>query len=159
MEFPIAKLQDGLAKRFPVEQRLFEVISLRLEQPRLSTLPAQERLQVALVTQMSSPVMTKPWRGKLTFSGKLALDEARQAIVLREGRVEELAAEGLDETRQRLLTRLANFVAEHILQDAVVHSFKPEDLRYLGTQYTPIALRPTAEGLRITLEPASSGSP
>ncbi len=154
VDVPLARLQEGLSKRFPVEQRLFEVISLRLEQPRLSTLPAEERLQVTLAAGMSSPMMAQAWRGQLVFSGRLELDGTRQAIVLREGRVERLAADGLDESRQRLLARIANFVADHTLQDLVLHTFKADDLRYLGTQYTPIALRPTADALRMTLEPA-----
>ena len=154
VDLPLNRLQDGLARRFPVEQRIFEVIGLRLEHPILTPLPDSERLQVALTTVLDSPMMAQPWRGQLTFSGRLTLDPTHQTILLRDGRIEQFTTDGLEDPRRRLLTRIADFVAGHFLQDVVVHTFKPEELEVFGTRYTPVALRPTATGLRITLEPA-----
>ncbi len=153
VNLPLGRLQAGLDKHFPVDQRIFEMFQIRLSQPRLATLPEQERLSVAIAAAVATPLTPQSWTGSLVLTGKLAIDTARSAIVLREARVERLAADGMDETRQRLLAKTASLVAERILPEIVLYTFKADELRHLGTQYRPIAIRPTADALRITFEP------
>lgn len=156
VDIPIPRLQESLAKRFPLDKRVLEMFRIQLTQPQLSTLPEQERLLITLSTAVSTPLTTQPWQGRLALSSKLFIDATRSAVVMREVHVEQLAADGMDEARQRILAKVVDFVADHVLQDSVLYNFKPDELRYLGTQYVPIAIRPTNEALRLTFEPASA---
>jgi hypothetical protein len=154
VEVPLTRLQGELDKRFPQEQRVLEIYTIRLSQPRLSLTaqPGQERLHIALTTDAALPLTGKTWTGRLEMSGRLAIDPGRQAIILREPRVDRYLADGLDDTRQRLLTLAADLAIQYALRDPVLHTFKADELRYLGTQYTPIAIRPTQDALRITFD-------
>ena len=156
VDIPLPRLQEKLAQRFPLDKRVLEMFRIQLTQPQLSTLPEQERLLFTLTTAVSTPLTPQPWQGHLTLSSKLFIDSARSAVVMREVRVERLTADGMDEARQRILAKVVDFVADHVLQDSVLYNFKPDELRYLGTQYVPIAIHPAAEALRLTFDPASA---
>ncbi len=159
VDIPITRLQESLAKRFPLDKRVLEMFRIQLTQPQLSTLPEQERLLITLNTAVSTPLTTQPWQGRLALSSKLFIDAPRNAVVMREVRVEKLTADGMDDARQRILAKVVDFVADHVLQDSVLYNFKPDELRYLGTQYVPTAIRPTSDALRLTFEPASATTP
>jgi hypothetical protein len=156
VEVPLARIQERLDQRFPLDKRALEIFQIRLAQPRLTTVPEQERLLITLATAISTPLTPVPWKGRLALSSRLAIDSARNAIVMQEVRVEQLSADGMDESRQRSLAKIMDFVADHILQDSVLYSFKADELRHFGTLYVPIAIRPTADALRLTFEPASA---
>lgn len=158
VDIPIARLQENLARRFPLDKRVLEMFFIHLNQPQLTSRPEQERLLITLSTAVSTPLTKQPWQGRLVLSSKLFIDNARSAVVMREVRVEQLTTDGMDEARQQILAKVVDFVADHVLQDSVLYSFKPDELRYLGTQYVPIAIRPTHDALRLTFEPASAGA-
>ncbi len=154
IEIPLSHLQQGLEKRFPVNQRVLEMFDIQLTHPQVSLQAEQNRITVTLDTSVGTPLTAQPWKGSLVLSGRLVLDTTRNAIVLNETRIDRLAADGMDETRQRLLGRIGNLVVDRIIQDVVLYSLKPEDLRYFGVQYAPLALRTTADALLITVAPA-----
>lgn len=156
VDIPLARLQQGLDKRFPVEQRLFEVIRIGLRDPRLSSLADEQRLRVTLTTELASPMMRQPWQGQLGFSGRLAINAAGDAILLEDVRVDSLDAAGLDPARERLLTQVATLAAESFLSGSTLYRFPPDELKYLGSQYRPTLIMPTATGLRLRFEPQAA---
>lgn len=153
VELPLSRLEAGLGKRFPVDQKVLEMFRIRLSTPQLSTLPAEERILIKLNTAVSTPLTREPWLGDLALSGRLAIDAAQNAIVLRDARVERLEVAGMDGQRGQLLNRVADFVADQLLDNAVLHRFEADELRRLGTQYKPTSILPTADGLKIHFEP------
>lgn len=156
VDVPLSRLESSLAKRFPMEQKVLEMFRIQLSQPRLSTLPEEERLLIKLHTAVSTPLTRTPWQGSLTVSSRLAVDAEERTVLLKEARIEHLHADGIDSQRGRLLQRVADFVADHLLENAVLHRFDAEELRYLGTQYQPTLIRTTADGLRIRFEAQAS---
>ena len=146
--------QVSLGSRFPLDKRVLEMFHIQLTRPQLSTLPEQERLLITLGMAVSTPLTVQPWNGRLALSGKLFIDAAQNAIVMRDVRVEKLSADGMDEARQRLLGKVMDLVTDQVLQDSPLYRFKPDELRYFGTQYVPIAIHPVSDALRLTFEPA-----
>lgn len=153
VDIPLARLQTSLDQRFPIEQRLFEVIRIGLREPRLTSLPAEQRLRITLTSELASPMMKQPWQGQLSFSGRLAINAAHDAILLEEVRVEQIDSAGLDPMRERLLTQVATLAAESFLSGSTLYRFQPADLKQLGTQYRPTLIEPSATGLRLRFEP------
>lgn len=154
VDVPLSRLQESLGSRFPLDKRVLEMFRIQLTRPQLSTLPEQERLLITLGMAVSTPLTAQPWSGRLALSGKLFIDAAQNAIVIRDVRVEKLSADGMDEARQRLLGKVMNLVTDQVLQDSPLYRFKPDELRYFGTQYVPIAIHPVSDALRLTFEPA-----
>lgn len=155
VDVPLSRLQAGLAKRFPMDQKVLEMFRLQLSEPQLATQPASGRLLIRLGLAVATPLTRQPWQGQLALSGRLAIDAAGNAILLQDAQVEQLDVAGMDAQRGQLLNRVADFAAQHVLDGAVLYRFDAQDLRYLGTNYRPTTIRPTDQGLRIRFEPAS----
>lgn len=151
VELPLHKLQSGLDKRFPVNQRLLDIFDVQLTQPRLSLQPEDDR--VALAVQASvAPPFARAWTGSIAFSGRLYVDPARTAVMMAEPRVERLQLGNPEAERQ--LTRMANGLIDTVARDMPVYTFNQEDLRYAGVQFVPTRIETTRSGLLVTLEPA-----
>ena len=87
-------------------------------------------------------------------SGRLYVDPARGAVLMREPRVERFAIDGVDEARQRQFGKVANVLMNKAIGDVPVYNFRMEDLRYAGVQFVPTRITSTADALVVTVEPA-----
>lgn len=153
VKVPLYKLQAGLDRRFPLNNRALELFDVQLSRPQLALLPDSDRIGLALDASVSPPFIHQTWSGSLALSGRLAIDMDRGAIVMTDTRVERFVIDGVDENRQRQLARIANLLVDKAVRDTPVYNFHLEDLRYAGVQFVPTRIRTTADALVITLEP------
>lgn len=151
VELPLHKLQAGLDKRFPVNERLLELFDVQLTRPQLAILPEQDRVALAVAASVAPP-FSRAWTGNIAFSGRLYVDPGRAAVMMAEPRVDRLQLGNLDAERQ--LTRVANLLIDTVARDMPVYTFEPQDLRYAGVQFVPTRIQTTRNGLLVTLEPA-----
>jgi hypothetical protein len=126
---------------------------VRLARPQLNVLPG-DRVSLTVDATVAQSFLRNPLAGSLAFSGRLAIDPARNGVYLAEPRIERFVIGGLDEGVQRQLARAANGLLDRIVLDIPVYSFRMEDLRYAGVQYVPTRIATTGSGLRVSLEPA-----
>jgi hypothetical protein len=155
-EVPLARLQRNIDQRFPLEHRALAVFELRLQQPRLSTLP-NDRIALSAVLSVSSPLLRQQYTGSLSLSGRLDIDQARNAVMLADTRLEDFTLDGLDERTQRQVSSAARLLAENVARDTPIYTWRPDELRYAGVQFVPTAIRTSANGLSIHLEPLRDG--
>lgn len=153
VEIPLAKLQAGLDRRFPMDNRLFELLDLRLSHPRLTLLPETDRVAVNLEAYVAPPFMQQSFTGTLGLSGRLYVDAARGAVFMTEPHVDSFTLSGIDASRQQQLAGAANKLMDKLIHDVPVYNFKMEDLHYAGIQFVPTRLVTTRTGLQVTLEP------
>ena len=153
VEIPLAKLQAGLDRRFPVDNRLFDLLDLRLSHPRLTLLPDVDRVAIGLEAYIAPPFMQQAFTGTLALSGRLYVDAARGAVFMTEPHVDGFTLSGIDSAYQRQLTGAANKLMDNLVRDVPVYNFRMEDLRYAGIQFVPTRLVTTRNGLLVTLEP------
>ena len=153
VDLPLHKLQAGLDRRFPVDNRLLELFDVRLSRPQLTVLPG-DRVSLTVDASVAQTFLRNPLAGTLAFSGRLYIDQARSGVYLTEPRIERFAVSGIDESVQRQLARAANGLLDRALPDIPVYSFRMEELRYAGVQYVPTRIATTTKGLRVSLEPA-----
>ena len=92
--------------------------------------------------------------GNLAISGQLRFDPSRSALVLAEPRVETFDVQGLDPLYANQIRRVGSLLAEQMLKDVPLYTFRPDQLRYAGTAFTPARITTRPGGLVVTFEPA-----
>jgi len=152
VDIPLSKLQAGLERRFPLDNRLLQLFDVRLARPQLAML-ADDRVSLTLEATVAQSFLRRPLAGTLAFSGRLYIDQAKSGVYLAEPRIERFSIGGLDESIQGQLARAANGLLDKAILDIPVYSFRMEELRYAGVQYVPTRIAATPGGLRISLAP------
>ncbi len=153
VDLPLSKLQAGIDRRFPVDNRLLELFDLRLSRPQLAILPG-DRVALTVDASVAQSFLRDPLSGSLAFSGRLVIDQAKNGVYLTEPRLERFMISGMDESVSRHLSRAANGLLDRAVLDIPVYSFRMDELRFAGVQYVPTRIATTATGLRVSLEPA-----
>lgn len=154
VELPLARLQQAMQSKFPFNNRYLDLFDITVSNPRLSLQPDTNRITTALDARIEPPFLKKPWEGKLVLSGTLAIDMARNAIVLTEPRLENLTLDGATGTYTGKLARLGALLAEDVLNNMPVYTFKPDDLRLAGMRMVPTKITARANSLVVSFEPA-----
>jgi hypothetical protein len=153
VELPLGRLQEGLERRFPMHQRLMDLFDVELTQPRLSIPAGQDRIAISLNASGGPLFARQMWRGSLVLSGRLEVDPARNAVFMRDAKVERFAVDGIDAAGQRHLANVANLVTAELMRDVPLYRFHPEDMRYGGVQFVATRMSTKAQALVVTVEP------
>jgi hypothetical protein len=153
VDIPLSRLQAGLDRRFPVDNHMLEMFSVRLSRPQLSILAEPDRVGLTLDAEIAPPFLRHPFNGSVAFSGRLYVDALRGAVFMTDARVDRFDLDGIDSNASRQFTKIANVVMDNVVRDVPVYSFRMEDLRYAGVQFVPTRIATTGSGLVVTLEP------
>jgi len=154
VDIPMGKLQAGMDRHFPVNNRVLELFDIELTRPRLAVVPGTDRIALTMDAVVAPPFIRQSWSGSMGLSGSLYVDAARGAVFMGDPRIDRFVVDGVDESRQRQFTKVANVLMDKVIRDVPVYAFKPEDLRYAGVQFVPTRIATTPDGLVVTLEPA-----
>jgi hypothetical protein len=154
VDLPLYRLQEALNRKFPFNNRYLDLLDIHIANPQLSLQPGTNRLSVMLDADASPPFLGQSWKGRFALSGALRYDSGRNAIMLADPRVENVAFDGVDPTYNRQLAKVGSLIAEQLLKDTPLYTFRPEDLRYGGTSFIPTQIVAKASGLVVTFEPA-----
>ncbi len=156
-----AELSALVARAFPRQQQVLEVLDLQLSAPRLRLLPDANRLSVLLVVQAQERLRGGRGRGELGFDSALRFEPQDASVRLAQVRVQHLDFVAGAESSLTLdaLTslpgtamRIGRMLAERLLEGLVVYRIGNQrlaQLHQLGLQ--PGAVTVTARGLEITL--------
>lgn len=149
---PLVQMQEQVARSFPKQQRLLSLFDVRLSAPRLSLDPASESLRLVATLDVSQSLSGKRWQGELALKGRLALDRQRQQLRLSELRPAGLTIGGRGSIDFASEAPYLERLSEYLARDLVLHQFQPDELRRLGLQFQPIALRVAPDHLALTFE-------
>lgn len=155
IEVPLQKLQSGLDRRFPLNNRALDLFDVQLTRPQLTMMGESGRIGLALDASVAPPLLRKQFRGSLALSGRLYLDPARNAVMVAEPRVERFVIDGVDERAQRQLAKVASTLMDSVMADVPLYHFRPEELRYGGVQFVPTRIVTTGRGLLVSVAPAA----
>lgn len=153
VELPLYKLQAGMERRFPLNNRVLELFEIQLTRPQLALLPDTNRVALTMDASVAPPFLRQSWNGTMAMSGRLYVDPMRSAVMMAEPRVDQFVIDGMDPSRQRQVTKVANILVDQLVRDTPVYSFRPEDLRYAGVQFVPTRITAARNALMVTLEP------
>ena len=144
-----------ISKQFPVKRRYLELFEISLTEPRLRLMPEENRIGTRFDYVASTVLKSgRPWSGQLELSYGLRYEASDQTVRLDQVRLEGFQVAGVPPSMAQQLRGSGTQIAETMLQDLVVHRFKPEDLRKVdGMGYQPGVLKVVPGGLRLQLDP------
>ena len=158
IDVPQARLEQAVARQFPLRSRFLEVFDIEVATPRLSLRPETNRLGTEVELSIGDRLLKRPYRGSLAFSYGLRYEPADHTVRLADLRIEraELRDAG-NAGVQGQLDRAGGAVLEKMLGEPVVYTLSAKDLEAVqGRGYRPSDIRVTPSGLTITLVPESA---
>ena len=150
-----SRLLAMVAKQFPVKKKYLELFEVSLSEPSLRLMPEANRIGTRLNYAASTVLNSKnPWSGQMELSYGLRYQASDLTVRLDQVRMEGFLVDGVPSSYAQQLRGAGTQIAETMLQDLVVHQFKPEDLRTVeGLGYQPGTLKVVPGGLRLQLDP------
>lgn len=152
-----AELARLMARSFPLDRRVLEVLDLRVEAPRLALLPERNRVGVQAAVQGRDRLFGGAWTARLDFDSQLRFEIADQSLRLSAVRVHGLvldAGERADGGQDALVRRVGPVLAERLLEGLVIYRLSPERAQALARQgVRPSAVQITPAGVEIRFAP------
>ena len=146
----IAKLEQAMAQRFPLRLPVAGLVDISVQPPRLRLLPAQNRLGADMLVGAAGQALRRAYTGTFELDFALRYEASDLSVRAHQLRVNRLQFEGLGPQPSALLTAYGPALAEQALQDAVLHTFKPQDLALPdGMGLQPGSITVTAQGLLV----------
>lgn len=155
-----AQLQQALTGRFPNTQRVGELLELQLLTPRLSLLPASNRLATELDIQLMERLTGGQYKGSLAVDYGLRFEPSDNSLRMTGLAVRRVNIAGLAEPYQAMLGRQVPRLMERLLDDYPLHRFPEKDLALLsGLGLMPGEIKVTPNGLTVGLQPRPLSRP
>ncbi|MDM0068224.1 DUF1439 domain-containing protein [Variovorax sp. J31P207] len=123
------ELQAQVAKRFPVQQRYADIFTVGLRDPQLSLDARNNRAAITAVLSIASPLLRPSQvEGIVTVSSALKYDAAARAVRLDRPQADRIELQGLGGRDAERLQQIGGAVAQELLRDQPLRTFKPEEL-------------------------------
>lgn len=151
-----ADLADALARSFPLQRQLLDVLDVRVSQPRLTLLPQTNRLAARVEVRALDRLFGQAFTGRIAFETGLRYEPADQSLRMTQVRVTDLHLDeaGVTASRNPLAQRLGTVLAERVLEDFTVHRLRPDQAdRLQAAGVRPGEVTVTARGVEIRLDP------
>ncbi|MCY7371346.1 MAG: hypothetical protein LH479_10890 [Polaromonas sp.] len=151
---PLAQMQQGVDKKFPVRKRLADIIDIQVQSPRLSLLPARNRLGTDLDMAVFERVGGRSYSGLLSLDYGLRFERSDNSVRMTDVRVSGVRLADVPEPYNSLIAQTLPRLAEQLLADYAVHTVSEQEIGLASSLgFEPGALKITPTGLRVTLEP------
>lgn len=154
VEIPLSKIQQSLENRFPFNNRYLELLDISITNPKVTLQSDTNRIMTSMDASIAPPFLQRSWKGNFAVSGNPKFDPSQNALVLGEPRVEQFAVDGLDPLYANQVKKIGSLLAEHILANAPLYTFQPDELRHAGTSYILSKITTKPDSLVVTFEPA-----
>ncbi len=151
-----AQLQAALAPRFPMQQRVAEVLDVRLSEPRLQLQPERGRIATELQLDITERLLQSTHPARLALDFGLRFEPSDRTVRLRDVRVQQLVFTRLAPAYQDLMNRHAPRLAERALEGLSLHQISEADwntLQMLGLQPGEFSITP--QGLNLDFRAAA----
>ena len=146
------RLQEAIARRFPVSRRVAESIDLTIAVPRLTMLAESNRVAIECEVTGGERLLRHPLVGTLALSNGLAFDATDSSVRMIDVRVEQFHVEGLDAGLDRTIERFVRPLLEGLLQRQAIYTLRPRDIdRLREAGVVPGEIRVTPSGITIEL--------
>ncbi|MFC4422298.1 DUF1439 domain-containing protein [Cupriavidus pampae] len=153
-EFTFSKdeLQSAVDKRFPASLRYGELVNVQLSHPRLTLDGNTNRVTTLVDAALTNTLLpSPPINGSLALISGVRYDATRRAVLLDNPTVEQVQVQGMPQYNQQL-NAIGAVVAQQLLKDYPLYTFKPEELRVNGTEIEPGAITMAPEGIRVQIK-------
>ena len=155
-----ALLQQAVAQRFPLRYPVAGLLNLDMQVPRLSLLPAQNRLAAEMAIDAAGPALQGSHHGTLALDFALRYEASDLTVRAHQLRFQRLTMPSLPPGLVMLLNSYGPALSERALLEVVLHHLQPSDLTLpnsMGMQ--PGSITVTDSGLVIGFVPKPLGQP
>jgi len=157
IEIDQERLQQAVARQFPLKGRVVQVLDLDVSVPRLTMRPETNRVGTDFDVTLGETLLKKPLRGSIGLSYGLRYEASDHTVRLTDLRVERLELLDGGDAVKRQLDSYAPNLGARLLGDPVVYTLTERDLANVqGRGLQPGEIRVTPRGLAITLVPSAS---
>lgn len=146
-----ADLQRLIDKQFPRDQRLFELLDVKMARPVVQLVPERNRVVTALDLSAVERLSGKTVRGSFALEHGLRYEPSDATLRLANVRVNDLKLDVAGTALHGQVARLGAALAERALDDFVIYRVaddKREALRRAGVQNAEIAVTPRGVELK-----------
>lgn len=155
-----AMLQQAVAQRFPLRYPVQGLLNLDMQAPRLSLLPAQNRLGAEIDLVATGPALQGSHPGTLALDFALRYEPSDLTVRAHQLRFKRLSMPSLPPAVVALLNTYGPVLSERALLEVVLHHLQPGDLALpssMGMQ--PGSITVTDTGLVIGFVPKPLSAP
>lgn len=121
-----SELQALLEKQFPREQRLMELIDMRLSKPVVKLLPDRNRLGTEVELSASERITGRALKGNMALDYGLRYEPTDATLRLANVRVQTMNLDVGGTPLAGQTSRLGALLAERLLDDFVIYRVSPE---------------------------------
>src|SRR5262249_12578847 len=146
------EIQSAVEKRFPATLRYGELVSVELTHPRLTLDEATNRVTTLVDAALTNTLLPgPPVNGSLALNSGVRYDAERRAALLDNPTVQQVQVQGMPQYNEQL-SAIGAVVAQQLLKDYPLYTFKPEELRLNGRDVEPGAITVAPEGIRVQVK-------
>lgn len=150
--FSKAELQTAVDKRFPASLRYGELVSVKLSHPRLTLDGETNRVTTLVDAALTNTILpSPPVNGSLAVNSGIRYDATQRAVLLDNPTVEQVQVQGMPQYNEQLKA-IGAVVAQQLLKDYPLYTFKPDELRVNGTEIEPGAITVAPDGIRVQVK-------
>ena len=143
--FTTDELTLRLAKRFPVERNIADLVKVTLTRPRVTVTetiaPSQtsqpRRLNVAVDVDVKLALTSKTLWGKMVLSGLPRYDASTRGIFLTDAKLERVRVDNMPDALSAALAKTAAQLAKEYFEDKAIYTFEAKDVQRLGQTLQP----------------------
>ena len=121
-----SEVQTLVARQFPRQQRLMELLDVSLANPLVRLVPERNRLATTMDLQASERLSGRALRGSLAIDHSLRFEPSDATVRLANVKVESMLLELAGTPLSGQAARLAAMLAERVLDDFVIYRVSDE---------------------------------
>ena len=151
---PQEQLQSAIGKRFPYQQKLADVLDLKIMSPRLALLPEANRIGTELDLNLLERIGGRSYTGTMALDYGLRFERTDNTVRMTGVRVSSVRLNDVPEPFNGAISRHLPRMAEQLLSNYALHTFSDQDMSLVsGLGFEPGEIKVTPKGLRVTLDP------
>lgn len=143
-----------LARQFPMQRKVMEVIELNITNPQLTLMPDANRIGTELDVTAQDRLFGSSAMGHVKLDYALKFQPSDHTIRMTQVRVRELTLSSGSNNLRGAAQRIGGLVAENALENLVLYRMKPaqaDEMDRLDLVASPITVRP--QGLHMSVSP------
>jgi hypothetical protein len=147
------ELQAQVARQFPVERRYAEIFTVLLRDPRLTLDARSNRAAISAIVVIGSPLLQPSAVGGIvSVSSALKYDAPALTLRLDQPRADRIELQGIGGRDAERLQQIGGAVAQELLRDYPLHTFRREELTVGRKTYEIGAITVLDDGIKVELK-------
>lgn len=146
-------IEAAVGKRFPTTLNYGQLLSVELTHPKIGFNPQANRVITQIDAQLQNVLLQgQPLAGVLSLSSALKYDPVKRAVLLDNPNVERVNVNGMPPAYDQQLTAIGGSLAQQVLNQYPIYTFKPEQLRYGGRDVEPGTITVLSDGIKVEVK-------